>query len=206
MKFIIDTEIFKKLDIPPDVGFYLASVYFGSTINNETFERTCRNGYLTYKGFERGFPLGSELTQAGVDAVESLFLHSEIQETVSSDEGTQVDRFEALAEKLRELFPAGRKEGTSLQWRDSVAIISKRLKTLVKKYNAKFTDEQAIEATRKYIESFNGNYSYMQTLRYFIFKNKVVDGAVEEHSQLLSFIENAGNEDQLRQDWISTMI
>ena len=46
----------------------------------------------------------------------------------------------------------------------------------------------------------------MQLLKYFISKQKVVDGTIEEESQLLSYIENAGQEAKQRDDWMSTMI
>ena len=115
-------------------------------------------------------------------------------------------RYENLAIKLRELFPEGKKAGTNYYWRDSVAIIAKRLKALVKKNGECFTDEQAITATKEYVSSFNGNYQYMQLLKYFISKQKVVDGTIEEDSQLLSYIENAGQEAKQRDDWMSTII
>lgn len=107
----------------------------------------------------------------------------------------RADRYELLAAQLREIFPKGRKEGTSYMWRDSNSIIAKKLKALVSKYGECFTDEQAINATRKYVESFNGNYRYMQLLKYFISKKVINDGEVEETSQLLSYIENEGQSD-----------
>ena len=96
-----------------------------------------------------------------------------------------------LADKLRALYPSGRKEGTAYMWRDSTKTIAKKLLTLKAKYNAVFTDEQAIEATKKYVETFNGNYAYMQLLKYFILKKDLIKG--EETSQLLSYIENEDN-------------
>ena len=43
----------------------------------------------------------------------------------------------------------------------------------------------------------------MQLLKYFISKNVVKGGEVEETSQLLSYVENAGQEDkqQMTIDW-----
>jgi hypothetical protein len=112
-------------------------------------------------------------------------------------------RLENLAEKLRELYPEGKKQGTQYYWRDSNSVIVKKLKALIKKYGDCFTDEQAINATRKYVASFNGNYQFMQLLKYFISKNVVKGGEIEETSQLLSYIENAGQEDkqQTTIDW-----
>ena len=115
------------------------------------------------------------------------------------------DRYEILAAKLIELYPKGKKEGTSYMWRDSKSIIAKRLRALVKRYNVSFTDEQAINATKRYVESFNGNYKYMQLLKYFISKKTAIDGSIEETSQLLSYIENEGQEDA-NNDWTTNCI
>lgn len=115
--------------------------------------------------------------------------------------------FEDLANKLRELYPKGKKAGTSYMWRDTTAAIAKKLKILVTKYNCKFTEEQAIKATKTYVESFGGNYKYMQLLKYFILKTPVnADGAVEFRSDFMSYIDNEGQEEQLREDWISEMV
>ena len=104
----------------------------------------------------------------------------------------KLDRFDALADKLIVLYPQGKKPGTNYYWRDSRSIISSRLKKIVAKYKVSFTDEQAVNATKKYVESFNGDYRYMQLLKYFIWKNKTSEEGVESSSQLLSYIENEG--------------
>ena len=93
-----------------------------------------------------------------------------------------------VAQKMRELFPQGRKEGTTYMWRDSNAVIAKKLKTLVVKYDFKFTEEEALEATKKYVESFNGNYRFMQLLKYFILKSDINTGDIK--SDFMSLIEN----------------
>lgn len=98
------------------------------------------------------------------------------------------ERYLELANKLRALYPEGKKEGTNYMWRDSQVAIAKKLKTLADKFGVQFTDEQAITATKRYVESFNGNYHFMQLLKYFILKRDL--DKQEETSQLLSFIEN----------------
>lgn len=97
-------------------------------------------------------------------------------------------RFIALADKLRELFPEGKKDGTIYPWRDNTITIAKKLKTLCDKFQCKFTDEEAVAATKRYVDSFNGNYRYMQLLKYFILKRD--NEKMEESSQLLNFIQN----------------
>jgi hypothetical protein len=95
--------------------------------------------------------------------------------------------FLRVANKLREIFPKGRKDGTTYMWRDSTAVIAKKLKTLVAKYEFEFTEEDAIDATKRYVESFNGNYRYMQLLKYFILKTDM-NGDIK--SDFMSLIEN----------------
>lgn len=103
-------------------------------------------------------------------------------------ERNEKERYLELANKLRALYPEGRKAGTNYMWRDSQVAIAKKLKSLTDKFGAHFTDEQAIEATKRYIASFNGDYRFMQLLKYFILKRD--NDKQEETSQLLSFIEN----------------
>lgn len=94
-----------------------------------------------------------------------------------------------VAKKMQEIFPKGRKEGTTYAWRDCTAVIAKKLKTLVVKFDFKFTEEEALNATKKYVESFNGNYKFMQLLKYFILKNDTTTGDIK--SEFMSLIENA---------------
>ena len=77
------------------------------------------------------------------------------------------------------------------------------LKAFVKKFGDKYRDEDIIEATKRYINSFNGDYRFMQLLKYFILKRVIVEGEIEETSQLLSYLSNS-NEDE-RQDWTSML-
>lgn len=108
-----------------------------------------------------------------------------------------------LASKLREIFPEGKKNGTCYMWRDSNTIIAKKLKTLVSKFDYKFTEEQAINATKEYVKSFNGNYTYMQLLKYFILKQDPI--TKEYRSDFMSYIENA-DQKSINNDWNTELI
>lgn len=115
--------------------------------------------------------------------------------------------FLELANELRELYPAGRKEGTTYMWRGTTAEIAKKLKTLVVKYKYSFTREQVLKATKEYISSFNGNYKKMRLLKYFILKSeRDADDNVNVISELMTLIENEGQTDAQREDWVSTMV
>ena len=198
MDFHINKEILAKSGISVDMAFYLASIYFDRPYTYDTFDVASKQGLITYNHLDRyNLPIQPKLTREGVELVESIFLNSEFK----GDKGIDTDRYDELADKLRELYPKGRKEGTSYLWRDSHAKIANKLRTLVKKYNFKFTDEQAINATKRYIESFNGNYNYMQLLKYFILKKDKDTG--EENSQLMSYIENEDCTDAANDDWMN---
>lgn len=112
------------------------------------------------------------------------------------------DRYTLLANKLRELYPKGTKPGTNYQWRGSTAEIAKKLKNLVVKYDCTFTDEEAIEATQNYINSFNSDYRYMKLLKYFLLKTPVNNnGDVEIESDFMTFLQNKEDININNNDW-----
>jgi hypothetical protein len=198
MKIHFDIRGCEKNKTPVDVALYIAAIYLKSPTNYNTFQEACARGLIEFDGFDlRREPINIRLTPTGINLIESIILDSEF------DENSKGCRYDTLAKEMQELFPKGRKPGTNLMWRDSQASISKRLKALVKKYNIDFTNEEALSATKKYVESFSGNYQYMQVLKYFISKKDLNTG--EENSQFLSFLENGNQDNQLREDWMSTM-
>ena len=131
--------------------------------------------------------------------------------TISIDSDKNVidkdSEFTELATELREIYPAGRKDGTTYMWRGTTAEVAKKLKTLVVKYGFTINKEDVIKATKEYVNSFNGNYKYMQLLKYFILKSvRDADGNVDVKSELMSIIENSGQVSTQRDDWMSTMV
>ena len=190
MKFYIDTEECNKLGVPLDEVLYIIGLYLGVDINTDTLHKVFKRGVIEHDGYDALQKMKNpKLVGQGIELAESLILESEFNTPKYKD------RFENLAYELRELYPKGKKPGTAYMWRDSNAIIAKKLKALTKKYGDCFTDEQAINATKKYVESFNGNYQYMQLLKYFISKAVIKDNQIEETSQMLSYIENEGDND-----------
>lgn len=112
------------------------------------------------------------------------------------------DDFDDLANKLRELFPKGNKAGTNYNWRGSTAEIARKLKNLVVKYGCRFTDEEAIEATKAYVSSFNGDYKYMKLLKYFLLKTpRNNNGDVEIESEFMTYLENKGAAEEYNGNW-----
>lgn len=142
---------------------------------------------------------GWRLTNKGTEVLDSVIMDSDKEQEPQ-------DRLIQLATRLKEIFPKGKKDGTNYYWAEGAALIVRRLKLFFKKYGNKFTDEQIVQAAEKYVQGFNGNYQYMRLLKYFIFKEKVgANGEVEGDSELISYIENAGQEENLRNDWTSSL-
>lgn len=158
-----------------------------------------QKGFITAERNDLFQQTGWRLTNKGSQILDSVIMDSDKQQEPQ-------DRLNLLAARLKEIFPKGKKDGTNYYWADGVALIVRRLKLFFKKYGNDFTDEQIIQATEKYVQGFNGNYQYMRLLKYFIFKEKVgANGEVEGDSELISYIENAGQEENLRNDWTSTL-
>lgn len=158
-----------------------------------------KKGYITANRNDLFQQIGWRLTNKGTEVLDSVIMDSDKEQEPQ-------DRLIQLATRLKEIFPKGKKDGTNYYWADGVALIVRRLKLFFKKYGNKFTDEQIIQAAEKYVQGFNGNYQYMRLLKYFIFKEKVgANGEVEGDSELISYIENAGQEENLRNDWTSSL-
>lgn len=158
-----------------------------------------QKGFITAERNDLFQQTGWRLTNKGSQILDSVIMDSDKQQEPQ-------DRLILLAARLKEIFPKGKKDGTNYYWADGVALIVRRLKLFFKKYGNDFTDEQIIQATEKYVQGFNGNYQYMRLLKYFIFKEKIgAGGEVEGDSELISYIENAGQEENLRNDWTSSI-
>ncbi|MEE1303836.1 MAG: hypothetical protein U0K68_01595 [Agathobacter sp.] len=148
---------------------------------------------------------GEELlvTEAWADKVARVLL-------LSDKEVPKEDRLDALAVALMEVFPKGKKEGTSVYWKGNKKDTKLKLQKFFKLYGNIYTDEQIITAAKQYVASFNGNYAYMRALKYFIWKDeRKIDsdgnGYIEEVSDLATYIENAGQEETTSQDWDLTL-
>ena len=107
---------------------------------------------------------------------------------------------EELADKLRDIYPNGKIFNTNYYYRCNRQDIINKLKTFFKMYGTKYTDEQIINATQKYVNSFNGNYTYLKLLKYFIWKDERLKGESVQ-SLLADFIENESSEDTTNSDW-----
>lgn len=130
-----------------------------------------KDGYLALEGGR------AIITEKGKQLFDSCVTSTE----------TQHD-WPTLATKMREMFPKGTKPETSHLWRSGVTATVKRLKELVDKTGAEFTDEEALQATEAYVNR-NKSSQYMRVLLYFIYKNDMEDGERKLKSDLLDWID-----------------
>lgn len=192
MKIIIDEEVLKKYNLSTEEFMVLYLNYKNFDI--EELNCSLINKNIAFKDITDTKKL--VLSTNSKDLLSKIITNSNPKIKESSD------RYKKLAEDLMAIFPEGKKAGTTYYWRGSITVIAERLKKLVAQKNVEFTDEQAISAARRYVQSFNGNYKYMSILMYFIYKNK--SSEKEFDSQLLSYIENeAQNDDDY--DWTAEL-
>lgn len=119
-----------------------------------------------------------------------------------------------VAEELKSIYPKGLKEGTNSPWTQAVSLIAGRLTDFIEVFGKdleKYEDnlyDVIIEATKKYVDSFNGEYKYMRILHNFIMVTIVNnEGKKEMKSDLLTAMENLNNYDTVkRDDWTSTTV
>lgn len=99
--------------------------------------------------------------------------------------------FMELATKLQAIYPPGNKPSTTYTWRGKTEEIAQKLRILVAQYDFSFTEEEAINATKQYVESFEKAEKHMRLLKYFILKT----GSKEDiDSMFMTLIENNRDE------------
>ena len=192
MKLIIDSDA--CLNNGTCIGEVLLLYEYALKISPESMKQSLIDkGYITSAGnlFDR-----YTATDKAVKLLDNVLADSSV------DDDTKITE---LATKLKELYPKGKKEGTNQFWADGVSIIVKRLKIFYKKYGF-YDNDIIIKATENYIKSFNGDYRFMKTLKYFLWSEKLNKaGEVEPTSDLLTYIENAGEIDELSDDWLNEL-
>lgn len=198
MKYTIDENLCKEcgLDLPSVLAILL--VKSNTDIPKLLTELVDKQVLVKEEGL---FKDGYLVTQRWDDVLSNLLLDSEQQNPKKNEE-----HLEALAKSLMEAFPQGRKQNTNTYWRGNIKDTKLRLKKFFKLYGDKYTDEQIIQAAKRYVESFNGDYRFMRVLKYFIWKddrkiNSEGDGYIEEVSDLATLLENAGQEEINNGSW-----
>lgn len=198
MKIVIDEKVCAKYKLTLPEVLALTLVRTGVDIPQLMAELESKGAII-----KEGMFSNYLVTLGYSERVDSIILDSD--DAKQSDE-----RLENLATALMELFPAMKKAGSSQYFRGNKKDTILRLKKFFKLYGNKFTNEQIISAAKEYVESFNGNYTYMRVLKYFIWKDERKtnsDGVayIDEISDLASFIENEHVNHCNSVDWTSSI-
>lgn len=145
--------------------------------------------------YERGLvdmvdtDFGYSLTNEGIDAANFILCEGKVQQSPQSEEAIEV----ALA--MMEIYPNGRKESSASvpqSWRGNKYDITNRIIKFWNAYGHHSKDEM-VDATKRYVDSFNGDYTYMKLLKYFIWKCDGLGSSIangDSTSLLADFLEN----------------
>ena len=198
MRITINGEVLERYNITLEEYFLL--YLYAKRINIESLtEKLIRKGFANKDLFNS---TNAILSTNDREIISSILIDSE-DAVLNKDE-----EYLQLAKEMQEIFPGGKKivpGGKTYYWRGSAPAIAKRLKTVVAKFNFGFTKEQALSATRRYVESFEGDTTYMQLLEYFVFKTNPSDGTIK--SDFMSYIQNEDQEDEDNStDWTTNII
>ena len=177
-----------------------------NTLPSEIIAPFIQKDYVKYSMKAGGYIL----TELGEQRIHELQTEREEGDTIGKKKEKEIND---LVERLRDLFPSGMKV-KNVAWRGNRREVALRLKKFMKLYGNKYTSDQIYEATKRYVDSFKGDYTFMRTLPYFIVKSaKNLDSEgktyIEEKSDLATYLENpeAGNKKALQNDddWADNM-
>jgi hypothetical protein len=133
---------------------------------------------------------------------------SDVLDEILSDSSGKVEKSDEelleLAKQMRELYPQGKMKDrygrmTPYYYRCNNSEVVKKLKKFFTVFG-NVSDEDILDATKRYVASFQGNYSGMRLIKYFILKDDVKPsedgtGHVEQISDLATFLENKESEE-----------
>lgn len=191
MKISLDSAVCDRHNITPDEMLYLLLIN-----NNVSFEKILQS--LIEKGFvSQGGILQSPpwVTKEGKSFIDTILLESD-------KEVPNIYKCRELAIRLRELFPKGLKD-KSYSWRGNVKDIGDKLQKFYKLYGNQWSEDEIVEATRRYVEHFNGDYTQMRLLTYFILKH---DKEKQELiSDLATWLDNPDAQ-EADDNWLTNMV
>lgn len=180
MKITIDTNILQKYNYTLEEFLIMLIGYYD--VNYE--ELFLRLGGEKIIEPDLYSPMSIVLSDNTRKIVDKILVESDSKAQQSS-----ID-FNSLAEKLQGIYPKGLKPGTTYSWRGNTSEIAHLLRLLIVKYDFNFTEQEAVEAVKEYIDSFK-DYKYTQLLKNMILKvTDYGDGNKEINSLFMTIIEN----------------
>lgn len=114
----------------------------------------------------------------------------------------------SLARQLRALYPKGKRPGYSVPFAGAPANIAISLTNFRTVFdpNREIEEEVIIEATKKYIDSLRGDWTYLRGLEDFIFSYGGTPQTPKHESYLLNWIELGDEMIVEEEDWTQTLV
>lgn len=185
MKITIDTDVLARYKLTFGEFLALLFPYFEYAYDSNA-DRLEEVNLAMRNKYDRTFLVISNETK---DLIARILTESD-----PKLEKSPIKDFEALAKKLMEIYPEGNKEGTTYPWRGIEEEIAQKLRVLVVQHDFIYTEEEAINATKQYVDSFKDDSTHMKLLKYFIIRTK----DREIRSDFMTIIENNRNENNNR--------
>lgn len=177
MKITIDTEILQRNNFT--LGEFLVMLFGYCDVKYKgNFDKLVEKSIISKNLFDKDSMVLSNNTR---DLIAKVLIESDAKVM-----GYELN-FEELAKKLQDIYPKGNKPGTTYNWGDNTTVIAFKLRTLVAKYGFIFTEDEAIKATKEYVESFEDDNKNMKLLKYFILRTSKDDSI---DSMFMTIIEN----------------
>lgn len=177
MKITIDTEILQRNNLT--LGEFLVMLFGYCDVKyKENFDKLIEKSIISKNVFDKDSMVLSNNTR---DLIAKVLIESDAKVM-----GYDLN-FEELAKKLQDIYPKGNKPGTTYNWGNNTAVIAFKLRTLVAKYCFIFTEDEAIKATKEYVDSFEDDNKNMKLLKYFILRTSKDDSI---DSMFMTIIEN----------------
>lgn len=197
----LNDEVIAKSRV--SIGEVLFMIAIQNNVDFDTVKSELKSKGFISTSYDKDthLPIGLFVTSKGNNVVNNIILDSDKSERTNDFNL----RIAALVSQLQSIYPEG-KNFNNQYWRGNKTDIKRKLQIFFKKYGDDYTDEQIINATQAYVSGFNGEYKFMRLLQYFIWKEEVKDGTKVPISELANYIENAGQENDLTNDWTSTLI
>lgn len=203
MKITIDEKVCTKHKMTPVEVLFALAIRASESPQGELLNMENREILVKDKG-------AYKVTQHWSDVLDEI-----ISDSSGSVEKSDEELLE-LAKQMRELYPQGKMKDrygrlTPYYYRCNNGEVVKKLKKFFTIFGS-VSDEDILDATRRYVASFQGNYTGMRLIKYFILKDDVKPGEdgnhVEQVSDLATFLENReSEEDGVNNDeWTSKMI
>lgn len=201
MTISLNDKVIKKSGV--SLGEVLLMIAIQNNVDFNAAESELKKKGLISTSYNKTthLPEGLFVTSAGNSIVNKVILDSD--KAVGTKEF--IERIENLVPQLQSIYPEG-KNFSGQYWRGNKPDIKERLQQFFKQYGDSYTDEQIIRATTEYVKGFDGDYKFMRLLKYFIWKKEVKAGTRDQISELANYMENAGQESDLTNNWTTILV